>query len=769
MQRQTRTVAGGEFTLESGKLAKQADGSCVVTLGETQVLATCTTAAPRPGIDFFPLTVDVEERMYAAGKIPGGFFRREGRPSETAILTARLTDRPLRPTFRDGYMDEVQVVITVLSVDQANPYDIAGINAASLAVTLAGLPFDGPIGAVRMGLIGGQWKPNPTYQEADLATFDVVVAGRMNDRGEIDILMVEGETPESAWARITEGETKPTEEIVAEGLEAAKGHIADMIRFQQEFVGEEGIKTRHLVPTYAFSQDTYGAVEAFAGPKLAAALVTGKAEREANLDALKEELKAHLLAAWGDEFAARAGEIGPAFKELQKKAMRRKVIEEGIRLDGRKADEIRPISCEVGLIPRAHGSGLFQRGETQVLNVTTLGMLRMNQMIDTLDPEDSKRYIHHYNFPPFSTGEVGRIGSPRRREIGHGALAERALVPVVPNEDEFPYTVRLVSEVLESNGSTSMASVCASTLSLMDAGVPVKSPVAGIAMGLIAEGGQFVTLTDILGAEDALGDMDFKVAGTSDFVTAIQLDTKVSGLPAEVLTSALKQAREARLYILDVMARTMPRPREVLSSKAPRVIMIQIPVDKIGEVIGPKGKRINEIIALTGADIDIEDDGRVFIGSRDGESAERAQQMIDAIVNPHIPDVGERIDGTVVSTTTFGAFVNIGPGRDGLIHISRLGRGKRIANVEDAVRVGDKLTVEVVEVDAAKGRIGLKPVGEGWDPPEGGWPHAEGEEGEHRPRREGGERREGDRPRDRERRRDSGLRPRRDRGERRDS
>jgi polyribonucleotide nucleotidyltransferase len=771
MQRQSRTIAGGEFTFESGKLAKQADGSCVVTLGETQVLATCTTAAPRPGIDFFPLTVDVEERMYAAGKIPGGFFRREGRPSETAILTARLTDRPLRPTFADGFLDEVQVVITVLSVDQANPYDIASINAASLAVTLAGLPFDGPIGAVRMGLIGGQWKPNPTYQEADLATFDVVVAGRMNDRGEIDILMVEGETPEGAWARISDGETKPTEEVVAEGLEAAKGHIADMIRFQQDFVGEEGIKTRHFVPTTVFSPEVYQAVEAFAGPRLGAALVQGKSERVDNLDALKKELLEHLQEAWGDEFAARAGQVGPAYKELQKKAMRGRVIKEGVRLDGRKPDEIRPISCEVGLIPRAHGSGLFQRGETQVLNVTTLGMLRMNQMIDTLDPEDSKRYIHHYNFPPFSTGEVGRIGSPRRREIGHGALAERALVPVVPNEDEFPYTLRLVSDVLSSNGSTSMGAVCSSTLSMMDAGVPIKSPVAGIAMGLIAEDGEFVTLTDILGDEDALGDMDFKVAGTSEFVTAIQLDTKVSGLPAEVLASALKQAREARLYILDVMNRTIDRPREVLSAKAPRVIMIQIPVDKIGEVIGPKGKRINEIIALTGADIDIEDDGRVFIGSRDGESAEKAQQMIDAIVNPHIPEVGERIDGTVVSTTTFGAFVNIGPGRDGLIHISRLGRGKRIDSVEDAVRVGDKLTVEVVEVDQAKGRIGLKPVGEGWDPPEGGWPKVEGEE-ERRPRREGGERREGDRPRDRERRRDGGFRPRRDhgeRGERRDS
>jgi polyribonucleotide nucleotidyltransferase len=721
------------------------------------VLATCTTAAPREGIDFYPLTVDVEERMYAAGKIPGGFFRREGRPSETAILTARLTDRPLRPTFKADYRDEVQVVITVLSADMANSYDIPAINAASLAVCLAGLPFDGPIAAVRVALIGGQWRINPTYQDLDLATFDVVVAGRVNDQGSVDILMVEGEAPEGSWQRIQAGETMPTEEVVAEGLDVAKRAIEEIVGFQKAFVAQAGVTPAEFVPNPVYSDEVRAAVEGFAGPRLSAAIVTGKAERQANLHALKDELKAHLAQMWGDDYAARAAQIGPAFKDLQKKAMRKKVVEEGIRLDGRKPDEIRQLSAEVGLIPRAHGSGLFQRGETQVLNVATLGMLRMTQMIDTLDPEDSKRYIHHYNFPPFSTGEVGRVGSPKRREIGHGALAERALVPVIPDEDEFPYTLRLVSDVLESNGSTSMASVCASTLSLMDAGVPIKAPVAGIAMGLIAEGGEFVTLTDILGDEDALGDMDFKVAGTKDFVTALQLDTKVTGLPAEVLNSALKQAKEARLFILDTILRTISEPRSELSLKAPRVIMKQIPVDKIGEVIGPKGKRINEIIALTGADIDIEDDGRVFIGSREGEAAERAVEMIEAIVNPHLPQVGERLAGTVVSTTTFGAFVNIGPGRDGLVHISRLGRGKRISSVEEAVRVGDKLEVEVMDVDPAKGKVGLKPVGEGWDPPEGGWPKVEGEdEHERRPRREG----EG-----RERRggRDGGSRPHRDR------
>jgi polyribonucleotide nucleotidyltransferase len=754
------TIGDAEMSVEVGKLALQAQGACVLTLGETQVLATCTSSNPREGIDFFPLTVDVEERMYAAGKIPGGFFRREGRPSETAILTARLIDRPLRPTFADGYRDEVQVVITVLSADLANPYDIPGINAAGLAVTLAGLPFDGPVAGVRAGLIGGQWKINPTYQELELATFDVVVAGRMNDLGQIDILMVEGEAPEGTWERLQSGDgSAPTEEIVAEGLDVAKAAIAQIIAFQREIAAEAGATRSDFTPRPLYSDETWEAVESFAGPKLPAALVTRQVERNENLDALKTELKEHLKESWGDEtFAEREREIGPAFKEIQKRIMRRRVIDEGVRLDGRRTDEIRPLSAEVDLIPRAHGSGLFQRGETQVLNVATLGMLRMTQMIDTLDPEDTKRYIHHYNFPPFSTGETGRIGSPRRREIGHGALAERALVPVIPDEDEFPYTLRLVSDVLSSNGSTSMASVCASTLSLMDAGVPIKAPVAGIAMGLIADRGQFVTLTDILGAEDALGDMDFKVAGTTDFVTAIQLDMKVTGLPQEVLAGALKQAKDARLFILDTIAKTLPGPRAALSAKAPRVVMIQIPVDKIGEVIGPKGKRINEISATTGADINIEDDGRVFVGSREGAGAEEAIDMIEQIVNPRLPEVGERFEGTVVKTTDFGAFVSLTPVRDGLLHISKLGRGKRLSSVEEAVKTGDKITVEIESIDAERGRIALKPVGEGWDPPEGGWPKVEGDD-----RGDRGDRR----PRDRDRRprdRDRGGRGRREGG-----
>ena len=743
----SRTVGSQQMTFEHGKLAMQAGGSVVVTLGETQVLATTTSSAPREGIDFFPLTVDVEERMYAAGKIPGGFFRREGRPSETAILTARLTDRPMRPTFKEGYRDEVQVVVTVLSVDMGNPYDIPSINAASLATMIAGLPFEGPVGAVRMGLIGGEWKIDPTFQDLEQATFDVVVAGRRNDAGGIDVLMIEGEAPDNTWDLLSNGgaSAAPTEEVVAEGLEAAKRAIGEMIDFQNEFLSQIGVEPKPFEPRPLFAEETWQAVDSFARGRIQEALVPGKQDRNQTLDQVKEDLKTHLLETWGDQlFAERASQISPAFKELQKKVMRERVLSDGLRLDGRKVDEIRPLYTEVTVVPRAHGSSIFQRGETQVLNVTTLGMLRMTQMIDTLDPEDSKRYIHHYNFPPFSTGETGRIGSPRRREIGHGALAERALVPVIPTEEEFPYALRLVSDVLSSNGSTSMASVCASTLSLMDAGVPIKSPVAGIAMGMIAQDGRYVTLTDILGAEDALGDMDFKVAGTRDWVTAIQLDMKVTGLPAEALAQALKQAREARLFILDTMLRTIPEPREEVNPKAPRILTIQIPVDKIGEVIGPKGKRINEIIAMTGADIDIQDDGTVFIGSKEGQGADEAARMIDEIANPRPLSVGERFTGKVVKTTTFGAFVNLVPGRDGLVHISKLGRGKRLSSVEEAVKEGDTIEVEIQDIDQM-GKISLKPIGPEWEVPEG-------MEVEEQPRRERRDR-DGHRGRDRDHRR----------------
>jgi polyribonucleotide nucleotidyltransferase len=714
----SRKIGNQTMTLESGKMARLADGAVMVTYGETQVLGTCVSSDPREGIDFFPLTIDVEERMYAAGKIPGSFFRREGRPSETAILTARLIDRPLRPTFRDGYRDEVQVVITILGVDGENPYDIPSMNAASVATCLAGLPFDGPVGAVRVGLIDGEWVINPTFQEVEEATFDVVVAGRKNDEGQIDILMIEGEAPDRTWELLASGAQAPTEETVAEGLEAAKRAIDDVIDFQREFIDAVGVTEQAWEPRPLYGDDVYEALSGFAKTRLEESIVPDKAEREAKLDALKAEAKEHLATAI-DGFDGRGGEFGPAWKQLQKKVMRARVIADGIRLDGRTPTQIRPLSAEVGLLKRAHGSALFSRGDTQVLNITTLGMLRMTQMIDTLDLEDSKRYIHHYNFPPYSTGETGRVGSPRRREIGHGALAERALVPVIPTDEDFPYALRLVSDVLSSNGSTSMASVCGSTLSLMDAGVPIKAPVAGIAMGMIADGGAFVTLTDILGAEDALGDMDFKVAGTREFVTAIQLDMKVTGLPGDVLAGALQQAREARFQILDVMEAAIPMPREEVNAKAPRIITIQIPVDKIGEVIGPKGKRINEIIAQTGADIDIQDDGTVFIGSElGGEGADEAAGMIDEIANPRPVLVGETYEGTVVKTTTFGAFVNLVPGRDGLVHISKLGRGKRLQNVEDAVKEGDTLTVLVEDIDA-QGKISLKPVGDEWAIPEG--------------------------------------------------
>ena len=742
----SRQFGNNTLTFESGKLAMQAGGSCVVTYGETQVLATCTTAQPREGIDFFPLTIDVEERMYAAGKIPGGFFRREGRPSETAILTARLTDRPMRPSFKDGYRDEVQVVITVLSVDMANPYDIPGMNAASLATMLSGIPFEGPVGSVRLGLIDGEWVINPTFQDLEEATFDIVVAGRRNDAGQVDILMIEGEAPDTTWGLLEGGRgTAPTEPVIAEGLEAAKRAIDELIEAQLELVAQADVKPKPFEPRPLYGQDTWAAAESFK-ERLETAIVPDRAEREAGMAEIKELLKGHLLETWGAEtYAARQSEVSPAWKDLQKKVMRARVIEHGVRLDGRGPKELRALSAEVGLIPRAHGSSLFNRGDTQALNVTTLGMLRMTQMIDTLDPQESKRYIHHYNFPPFSTGEVGRIGSPRRREIGHGALAERALVPVIPPEEEFPYALRLVSDILSSNGSTSMASVCASTLSLMDAGVPIKAPVAGIAMGMIAEGGTFVTLTDILGAEDALGDMDFKVAGTSEFVTAIQLDMKVTGLPGDVLVGALDQAKEARLQILEVIRDAIPEPRTEVNPKAPRILTLKIPVDKIGEVIGPKGKKINEIVALTGADIDIQDDGTVFIGAREAGGADEAARIIDEIANPRPITVGERFTGSVVNTTTFGAFVNLVPGRDGLIHISKLGKGKRLANVEDAVKVGDTIEVEVQDIDD-RGKISLKPVGEEWAIPEG----MEQEVSQDRPPRRDRDRDR--RPRDRDRR-----------------
>ncbi|MFN2478524.1 MAG: polyribonucleotide nucleotidyltransferase [Pseudonocardiaceae bacterium] len=712
----TRTVR-----FETGRLARQAAASVVAYLDDETMLLSATTASkhPKDQFDFFPLTVDVEERMYAAGRIPGSFFRREGRPSTDAILTCRLIDRPLRPCFVDGLRNEVQVVVTVLSLNPADPYDVLAINAASASTQLSGLPFSGPIGATRVALVSqeegdSQWVAFPTHEQISRSVFDMVVAGRVVGDGassDVAIMMVEAEATEATIELIGGGAQAPTEEVVAAGLEAAKPFIRALCQAQQELAAAAGSPELEFPTFPAYQPDVLEAVREVMADELAQALViAAKQERESRLD----ELKAGALERLGERFAGREKEIGAAFRALTKAAVRQRILRDKVRIDGRGITDIRPLSAEVEMIPRAHGSALFERGETQILGVTTLNMLRMEQQIDSLGPETTKRYLHHYNFPPFSTGETGRVGSPKRREIGHGALAERALVPVLPSRAEFPYAIRQVSEALSSNGSTSMGSVCASTMSLFNAGVPLKAPVAGIAMGLVSgevDGKDaFVALTDILGAEDAFGDMDFKVAGTSSFVTALQLDTKLVGIPSDVLAGALSQARDARLTILEVMAEAIDGPDE-MSPFAPRVTAIKIPIDKIGEVIGPKGKMINSITEETGADISIEDDGTIYVGASDGPSAEAAIDRINAIANPQLPKVGERFLGTVVKTAAFGAFVSLVPGKDGLVHISKLGNGKRIGKVEDVVKVGDKLRVEVADIDN-RGKISLVPVSE---------------------------------------------------------
>ncbi len=698
---------------ETGRLAQQAAGSVVAYLDDDTVLLSATTAgkSPREGFDFFPLTVDVEERMYAAGRIPGSFFRREGRPSEDAILTCRLIDRPLRPTFIKGLRNEVQVVITVLALNPEHLYDVVAINAASASTQISGLPFDGPVGATRVALIEGQWVGFPTHTELETATFDMVVAGRVLDSGDVAIMMVEAEATEKSIELIAGGGTRPTEEVVAAGLEAAKPFIAEVCRAQAELAKSAAKATREFPVFLDYQDDVFAAVEAAVSEPLSAALrIADKQERESELDRIKDIAK-ELVA---PSFEGRTNEISPAYRSLTKKLVRQRVLRDKIRIDGRGLTDIRTLSAEVEVLPRVHGSALFERGETQIMGVTTLNMLGMEQKLDTLSPERSKRYMHNYNFPPYSTGETGRVGSPKRREIGHGALAERALVPVLPNRDEFPYAIRQVSEALGSNGSTSMGSVCASTLSLLNAGVPLRAPVAGIAMGLISDTvdgkTEYVALTDILGAEDAFGDMDFKVAGTKDFVTALQLDTKLDGIPSEVLAAALTQARDARLHILDVMAEAIDEPDE-MSEFAPRVTVVKIPVDKIGAVIGPKGAMINSIQDETGAQITIEDDGTIYVGAADGPSAQEAVDRINAIANPQMPKVGERFLGTVVKTAAFGAFVSLLPGKDGLIHISKLGQGKRVNKVEDVVNVGDKIQVEIADIDA-RGKISLVLVSE---------------------------------------------------------
>ncbi len=703
---------------ETGRLAKQAAGAAMVYIDDDTALLSATTAgkSPREGFDFFPLTVDVEERMYAAGRIPGSFFRREGRPSTEAILACRLMDRPLRPAFVKGLRNEVQIVVTVLAINPDELYDVVAINASSISTQLSGLPFSGPIGGVRVALIadeqGSQWVAFPKHSQLENAVFDMVVAGRIAG-DDVAIMMVEAEATDNSWNLIKEqGATAPTEEVVSEGLEAAKPFIKALCEAQADLAARAAKPTVEFPVFLDYQDDVYAAVESAAAEKLAAVFqIADKQERDNASDELKDEV----LGALAGGFEGREKELSAAFRSVTKQVVRQRILKDQVRIDGRGLTDIRQLTAEVEVLPRVHGSAIFERGETQIMGVTTLNMLKMEQQIDSLSPEKTKRYMHNYNFPPYSTGETGRVGSPKRREIGHGALAERALVPVLPSREEFPYAIRQVSEALGSNGSTSMGSVCASTLSLLNAGVPLKAAVAGIAMGLVSDevDGQtrYAALTDILGAEDAFGDMDFKVAGTSEFVTAIQLDTKLDGIPASVLAAALKQAREARLHILDVINAAIDTPDE-LSEFAPRVIAVKIPVDKIGEVIGPKGKMINQIQEDTGADISIEDDGTVYIGATNGPSAEAARSAINAIANPQVPEIGERYLGTVVKTTTFGAFVSLTPGKDGLLHISelrKLANGKRVDNVEDVVSVGQKVQVEITKIDD-RGKLSLSPV-----------------------------------------------------------
>ena len=709
----TRTI-----TFETGRLARQAAGSVTICLDDDTLLLSATTAGkqPKDQFDFFPLTVDVEERMYSVGRIPGSFFRREGRPSEDAILTCRLIDRPLRPSFVKGLRNEIQVVVTVLALDPAELYDVVAINGASASTQLAGLPFSGPVGGVRVALIRGQWVAFPTHEQLGEAVFDMVVAGRIADDNDVAIMMVEAEATDRTIELIAGGAKAPTEQVVAEGLEASKVFIRALCVAQQELAAKAAKPTADFPLFLDYQPDAYDAVDKLSGASIREAMtIVSKAEREDRLDDIKKVTVAELAEA-GSAFVGREKELSAAVKSVTKSAVRERVLRDKVRIDGRGLTDIRTLSAEVAVLPRVHGSALFERGETQILGVTTLNMLRMEQQLDTLNPENRKRYMHNYNFPPYSTGETGRVGSPKRREIGHGALAERALVPVLPSREEFPYAIRQVSEALGSNGSTSMGSVCASTMSLLNAGVPLRAPVAGIAMGLISgkiDGAiQYVALTDILGAEDAFGDMDFKVAGTKDFVTALQLDTKLDGIPASVLAAALAQAKDARLTILEVMSEAIDAPDE-MAATAPRVISIKIPVDKIGEVIGPKGKIINQIQEETGADITIEDDGTIYIGATDGPSAEAARSQINQIANPTMPEVGERYLGTVVKTTNFGAFISLMPGKDGLLHISEVkkiaGGKKRIETVEEVLNVGDKVQVEIKEIDP-RGKLSLVPV-----------------------------------------------------------
>jgi len=689
----TTTVGDKAISVETGKLAGQANGAVTVRCGDTIVLVTATASKePREGIDFFPLTVDYEERLYAAGKIPGGFYRREGRPTESAILLSRLVDRPLRPLFPKGFRNDVQIVITSLSADLENFLDILSIIGASAALTISDIPFLGPIGAVRVGYINGRFVFNPTVSEMEHSALDLRLAGTQDA-----ILMVET------------GANELPEDVVLEAIRAGHQAMQDSIRMQFDMQQQVG-KPKRQFAQFEVSDEARQMVDAALGNRIPELLKGAaiKEERNEALDALRMEL----LTTLAEKVDPRM--IAAAFEDRLKAEVRKRILDQGIRPDGRGPRDIRPISCEVGLSPRAHGSGLFTRGETQVLTIATLGTPREEQTLDGLTSEETKRYMHHYNFPPYSVGEVRPMRGAGRREVGHGALAERALLPVIPPENEFPYTIRLVSEVLSSNGSTSMASVCGSTLALMDAGVPIKALVAGIAMGLVMEGERYVTLTDIQGMEDALGDMDFKVAGTSEGITALQMDIKTKGITPEIMAQAMAQAREARLFILEKIREVIPTPRPDLSPYAPRITTLKINPEKIGALIGPGGKMIRKITEETGTKIDIEDDGTVFIAASDGKASERAIEIVRGLTEE--AEIGKIYTGKVVRIEPFGAFIEILPNKDGLVHISQLA-DYRVNRVEDVVHIGDEIMVMVTDIDSdGKIRLSRQAVLEGWTP-----------------------------------------------------
>ena len=681
----TMDLAGRELTLEFGKYCEQAAGSVWVHLGDTVVMVNATMSpTPRPGVDFFPLAVDVEEKQYSVGKIPGGFIKREGRPTEKATLTCRLIDRPLRPLFNKGMRNDVQVVVTILSVEQDVPPEIPAMIGSSIALAVSDIPWNGPTGAVVVGRVNGQYVINPDEEQRKQSDMHVYLAGTKDA-----IMMVEA------------GANEVSEDVMLDAIMFGHEEIKKLVAFQEEIVAAIG-KPKAEVPLNVTGDDVKAAVREYAYDKCVWVFDTfDRQERQQREAQVKEET----IAALSEQFPEREAEIADALYYLNKEIMRKKILEQGIRPDGRKVTEVRPIWCEVGVLPRVHGSAVFTRGQTQALTVTTLGSTSEGQILDGLSNEDFKRYIHHYNMPPYATGEAGRLKSPGRREIGHGALAERALLPVIPSEEEFPYALRLVSEILSSNGSSSMASVCGSTLSLMDAGVPIHAPVAGVAMGLIkdAESGKVAVLTDIQGLEDFLGDMDFKVAGTMNGITAIQMDIKIAGIDRAILKQALAQALEGRLHILKIMLDCIGEPRAELSPYAPKIVRFTINPEKIREVIGPGGKMINKIIAETGVKIDIEDDGRVFISTPDQAAADKARKIIEGIAKDI--EVGDVFTGKVVRIMNFGAFVELAPGKDGLVHISKLA-DHRIEKVEDACKVGDMMWVKVTEIDE-KGRVNL--------------------------------------------------------------